>query len=170
MIGLTSLEVQNCIFNITEENNKFKLYTDNFHEFLFQELKEELEGILNISDLTPYHLQHKIIGPRIFQAYKKLRAEKSSTDGYIILLMGYARSSFRDFGGYHRIVVGLDGDDFQLILKQHSSNFVTYEMPPGFHSIEDVSKVVYTMGDHEGTLRNEYDDVSLKTKLISTRF
>ena len=27
MIGLTSLEVYNRIFNITEENNKFELYT-----------------------------------------------------------------------------------------------------------------------------------------------
>ena len=26
------------------------------------------------------------------------------------------------------------------------------------------------MGDHEGTLQNEYDDVTMKTKLILTRF
>ena len=28
MIGLTSLEVWNCIYNIKGENNKFELYTD----------------------------------------------------------------------------------------------------------------------------------------------
>ena len=32
--------------------------------------------------------------------------------------MGYARSPFRDFENYLRIVVGLDEDDNQLILKQ----------------------------------------------------
>ena len=45
--------------------------------------------------------------------------------------MGYARSPFQDFESYLRIVVVLDEDDIQLILKQYNSNFVTYEMPPG---------------------------------------
>ena len=56
MIGLTSLEVYNSIFNITEENNKFELYSDVFEEFFFTEIKDELEEILNISNITPYHL------------------------------------------------------------------------------------------------------------------
>ena len=33
MIGLIDLEVYNSIFNITEENNKFELYTDTFKVF-----------------------------------------------------------------------------------------------------------------------------------------
>ena len=69
MIGLTSLEVYNSIFNITEENNKFELYSDVFDEFFFTEIKDELEEILNISDITPYHLQHETIAPRISEAY-----------------------------------------------------------------------------------------------------
>ena len=59
MIGLTSLEVYNSILNINKTNNNFGLYTDKFDEFSFEELKEELEEILNISDITPYHLQHE---------------------------------------------------------------------------------------------------------------
>ena len=35
-----------------------------------------------------------------------------------MLLMGYARSLFRDFENYLKSVVGLDEDDFQLNLKQ----------------------------------------------------
>jgi len=58
MIRLTSPEVYNSIFNKAEENNKFELYTDTFDEFSFTELKNELGEILNISDVTPYHLQH----------------------------------------------------------------------------------------------------------------
>ena len=52
--------------------------------------------------------------------------------------MGYARSPFRDFESYRRIVVGLDDDDCQLNLKQHNSNFVTYESSPGIYSIKDI--------------------------------
>ena len=47
-------------------------------------------------------------------------------DGYVLLLMGYARSPFRDFESYLTIIVGLDEDDIQLILKQYNSNFLTY--------------------------------------------
>ena len=56
MIGLTNLQVYNSIFKIIEKSNKFGLYTDNFDEFSFEEIKDELEEILSISDITPYHL------------------------------------------------------------------------------------------------------------------
>ena len=52
-------------------------------------------------------------GPRIIKPYEKLRLEKSSTDGYLLLLMGYTRSPFRGFESYLIIVVGLDEDDFR---------------------------------------------------------
>ena len=43
-------------------------------------------------------------------------------------------------------------------------------MAPGSYTIKRTSEVVYTMGDHEGTIQIEYDDISLKTKIILTRF
>ena len=89
MIGSTSIEVYISIFNPTEENNNFELFTDNFDEFLFTELKDELEEILDISNISPEHLQHKIIRPRIIKAYKKLESEKRRTDFYIMLSMVY---------------------------------------------------------------------------------
>ena len=94
----------------------------------------------------------------------KLKLEKSSTDGYIITLMGYARSPFRDFESYLRIDVGLDEVDNQLILKQCNSNFVTHELIPGIYTIKDLQQAVHPLGDHEGTLKIEYDDISMKTK------
>ena len=108
MKGLTNLEVYNSIFHITEENNKFELYTDNFDEFSFTELKDELEKILGFSDITPKHLQHDIVGKRIITKYEKLGSETSSTDGYNMLLMGCDRSRFRDFESYLRIIVCLN--------------------------------------------------------------
>ena len=91
MIGLTNLEVYNYFFSFTEEHIEFEFYVDSFDEFSFEELKDELEEILSISDIIPSHLQHEILGPDIIQAYKKLGLEKSSNDGYFMLLMGYAR-------------------------------------------------------------------------------
>ena len=83
--------------------------------------------------------------------------------------MGHARSIFRDFESYLRIVVGLDEDNIQLILKQCISDFVVYELSPGTYTIKDISEAVYTMGDHEGTFQIEYD-ISMKTKASLKRF
>ena len=45
--------------------------------------------------------------------------------------MGYARSPFRDFESYLRIVFGLEEDNIRLILKQYNEKFVTYELELG---------------------------------------
>ena len=84
--------------------------------------------------------------------------------------MGYARSPFRDFESYLIFLVGIDEGDIQLILKKYNENFNTCELSPGICTIKGIAKVVYTMGDHEGTLRIEYDDINMKTKPILTRF
>ena len=117
MIGLINLEIYNSIFNITEENNKFELYRDTSAKFGFLELKDELEDILNIPHITNEHLDDEIIGPRIIGEFNKLSNEKKNSDGYMILLLGYSTSSFRDFESFLRLVVGLDEEDIQLILK-----------------------------------------------------
>ena len=98
------------------------------------------------------------------------KIKKSSTDSYIILLLGYARSLFRDFESYLRYVIGLYEDDIQLILKQNKANFGTYELDPGEYTIEDLQEAVYLLDDHEGTLQIDYDDLNKKTKLILTCF
>ena len=171
MIGLTDLEVYNSIFNITKENNKFELYIDNFDEFFsYTELKDEIAEILNISAITPYHLQHETIAPLIIKTFQELKLEKTSTDGYYILLMNYFGSPFRDFESYLRLVVGLDEDDIQLILKQYNSNFVTYEISPGIYTFKDISEAIYKIAGERGSLKIEYDDISMKTKLTFDYF
>ena len=77
----------------------------------------KFEEIPNIPNITNDPLEDETVGPRIIIAYWGLRSEKSSTDGYIILLMGYARSPFRNFESYLRIVVGLDKNDIQIDFK-----------------------------------------------------
>ena len=171
MVGLISLEVYNSIFNITEENNKFELYIDYFDEFFsYTELKDEIAEILNISAKTPYHLQHETIAPLIIKTSQELKLEKTSTDGYYLLLTNYFGSPFRDFESYLRIVVGLEEDDIKLILKQYNSNFVTYEITPGIYLFTDISEAIYKIAGERGSLKIEYDDVSMKTKLVFDYF
>ena len=150
MLGLKNLEVYNSIFIITEENNKFELYRDTSAKFGFLELKDELEDIVNIPHITNEHLDDEIIGPRIFDEYIKLSNEKKNSDGYMILLLGYSASSIRDFESYFRLVVGLDEEDIQLILKEYISHFVTHELTPGIYTIQDISTLFKLSVDMKG--------------------
>ena len=72
MLDLIDLEVYNSIFNISKENIKFERYTDTFDEFSFLELKDELEEILNIPNITDSHLEDETLAPRIIETYWKL--------------------------------------------------------------------------------------------------
>ena len=166
MLGLTDLEVYNSIFIINTTNNKIELLTDIFDEFSFEKLKDEVEEILNIPYITDAHLKDETIGPRIFKAYWELRSKKSSTDGFFVLLRGFARSPFRAFRRYLRIIAGLDEVDIRLILKQYNANFLTCELYSGDNTIEDLQEAVYLLGDHEGPLKIECDDFNKKTKLF----
>ena len=90
MIGLTDLEVYNSIFNITEGNNRFQLYTDPLvSEFSFTELKDKLAEVLDLSNITPEDLEHETREPDIIKAYKELSIEGSQTDAYYFLLLNY---------------------------------------------------------------------------------
>ena len=166
MIGLTDLEVYNSIFNKTEKNNKLEIFRDTSTKFGFLELGDELEEILNISHLSQQHLQDEIIGPRIIDEYYKLSHEKQNSDGYMILLLGYSRSLFRDFETYLRIVVGLDEEDFQLILKQYNSHFITYELTPGIYTNQVISDTIHTFSGHSEIIEIGYDDIAMKTTII----
>ena len=97
MIVLTTLEVYLSVFITTKDSNNFEFYTDSFDEFSFADIKEEFKETLGLSDITPTHLQHDLVGPHTHGAYEILGSEKLSTDIYLIIMMGYARSPLRDF-------------------------------------------------------------------------
>ena len=84
--------------------------------------------------------------------------------------MFYAISPFGDFESFLRTTGDLTEDDIQLILKQYISIFVTFEIPRGIYTTKDILDAVYTVGDHEGTLQLENDEISMKTKLVLTCF
>ena len=125
---------------------------------------------MEISNISPKHLQDEKLGPRICKAIKKLESETRRPDSYYMLLKGYARSPFRHFESYLGIVVGLKEDDSQLISQRNTSNFVTYDLSPGIYSIKGISEVVYSMSCHEGTLQVKYDDCICKNKTFFNPF
>ena len=84
----------------------------------------------------------------------------------MILLFGYSASSFRDFEGYLRLVVLLDEEDVQLILKDYNSHFITYELTPGIYTIQDISDAIQTFSGHEETIQLEYDDISMRATIV----
>ena len=85
---------------------------------------------------------------------------------YMLLLVGYSRSLYRDFESYLRIVIGLDEEDIQLILKEYNSHFITYEITPGIYTIQEISDTIHTFSGHSEIIKIEYDDLNKKTKII----
>ena len=74
MIGLTTVEVYNSIFNITEEINNFKLYkfpVSNSGGILYEKVREEMEKDLESSDFTATDLQNELFGPMFFKEFRK---------------------------------------------------------------------------------------------------
>ena len=106
--------------------------------------------------------QHRVLLMNIINYRKK----KKNSDGYTILLLYHSRSQFRDFESYLRIRVGLDEEDIQLILKEYNSHFITYELGPGIYTIQDISDAVHTFSGYSDIIEIEYDDISMKTKII----
>ena len=86
MLGLTDLEVYNSVLNLNHTNNNIELYTDTFHEFSIEEVKDELEEILSIPNITDDRSRNETIGPRKSKTYWKLR---SKNQVLIVILFYY---------------------------------------------------------------------------------
>ena len=74
IIGLVDLEVYISIFNITEENNKVKLYKfpdEKAGGISYLKVRDEIERDLDISNITASDLLDDIIAPIIIEEYKE---------------------------------------------------------------------------------------------------
>ena len=92
MIGLLSLEVYNSIFNITEENNKLKLYKfpdEKSGGVSYEKIRDETEKDMDISDITASDLQNEIIGPFVIKEYRDHVTKRLEDVGYMKILAGY---------------------------------------------------------------------------------
>ena len=174
MIGLTSFEVYNSIFNATEENREFELY-----EFLDEKsggvsiikIRNEIEKDLGISDITATDLQGETIGPIIITENREQVTERLKDDKYMLIIAMYVDSVFQDFESFLRTQVDLVEDDFRLVLDQYNFSFDTYELEPGIYTFQNFSKALFNMLQPEYELSNnsidiDYDDITMKTKLV----
>ena len=89
MLGLVDLEVYNSTFNITEENNKFKLYKfpdEKSGGVTYEKVRDEIERDLDIEDITAQDLQDDIIGPIIIEEYEEQVAKRMNDEQYMNIL------------------------------------------------------------------------------------
>ena len=174
MIGLTDLEVYESIFNITEENNKFKLYKfpdEKSGGVSYINVRDEIEKDLDIVDITAADLQDEIIAPIIIEEYKKQVTKRMKDDKYMNIVAGYVSSVFQDFESYLRTEVDLIEDDIKLVLDEYNSSFITYELQPGIYTFKDISEALFNILQTEypgpsNVIDIEYDDITMKTKLV----
>ena len=174
MIGLMVLEVYNSIFNITEENNKFKLY--NFPDekaggVSYEKVRDEIERDLDISDITASDLQDDIIAPIIIEEYREQVTKRMKDDKLMLILSMYVDSVFQDFESFLRTQIDLVEDDVRLVLDKYNSSFVTYELQPVIYTFKDISIALLNILQLEfpgssKTIVIEFDDTTMKTKLV----
>ena len=173
MLGLVGLEVYNSIFNISEEN-KLQLYKfpdEKSGGVTYEEVRDEIERDLNISDITATDLQDDLIAPIIIEEYRDQVKKRMQDVGYMNIVAGYVSSVFQDFESYLRTEVDLIEDDIKLVLDEYNSSFVTYELDPGNYSYREISEALFYILQSEYPQSNSeilirLDDITRKTKLI----
>ena len=174
VIGLTDLEVYNSIFNITEQNNKFKLHkfpNEKSGGITYEKVRDEIERDLDVSDITAADLQDDLIAPIIIEEYKKQVTKRMKNEQFMNIVAGYVSSVFQDFERYLRTEVDLIEDDIKLVLDEYNSSFFTYEVQPGIYTFKDISEALFNILQSEypgpsNVIAIEFDDITRKTKLV----
>ena len=174
MIGLTDLEVYNSIFNITEKINKFELYKfldEKSGGITYEKVRDEIERDLDISDITAADLQDDQLAPVIIKEYKEQVTKGMKDEQYMKIVAGYVSSVFQDFESHLRTEVDLIEDDIKLVFDEYNSSFITYELQPDIYTFKDVSEAFFNILQSEypgpsNVIDIEYDDITMKTKLI----
>ena len=175
MIGLVDLEVYNSIFNITEENNKFELYKfpdGQAGGVTYERVRDEIEKDLGIEDITATDLQDEIIAPIIIDEYRKQVTKRMEDGQYMNILAIYTSSVFQVFESFLRTQIDLVGDDIKLVLDEYNSSFITYQLQLGIYTFKDISEALFNILQTEypgpsNVIDIEYDDITMKTKLVS---
>ena len=143
MIGLPGFEVCKSIFNITEESNKFEIYT--FPDWktggiTCEKVKDEVEKHLDVSYITATDLQNEIKGPNIFEDKRKEVSKRMKSDKHMNNLANYTSFVYQGFESYLGTEVDLVENDIRLVLVGFNSSVITYEIPPGIYTFKDLSE------------------------------
>ena len=90
---------------------------------------------------------------------------------YMNILAIYTSSVFQDFESFLRTQIDLIEDDYNLVLDEYNSSFITYEISPGIYTFKDISEDLFNILQPEYPGRSnvidiEYDDITMKIKLV----
>ena len=137
MIGLTDLEVNNSIFNITEEKNKlqfFKFPDGKAGGVTNEKVRDEIEKDSDVSDITATDLQDDLIGLIFFDEYREQVTKRMEDEQNMNILSKFTLSVFQDFKSFLRTQIDLIEDDIKLVLDEYNSSFITYEITLGIYT------------------------------------
>ena len=174
MVGITSLEVYDSFFNITDDNSKLKFYLfaeSKIGGISYEKFRDEIEKYSGISDITPIGSQDDIIGPIIIEEYRGEISKRMEDGGYMNNLAGYTISIFQEFESYIRTEIDLVEDAIRSVLDNYCSSFITYEILPGAYAFKDLSENLFNILQLEYPGFNkiidiEFDDNTVKSKLV----
>ena len=89
MIGVTSFEVYNSLFNITKEIKKIKLYKipdEKAGCISYSKVRDEIERDLDISQITATDLQDEVMAPINIDEYREQVTERMEDGEYMNFL------------------------------------------------------------------------------------
>ena len=158
MLGLTSLELYNSIFNITNENSKLELFRP-----IKKERPYSLED-LKIADgnFRPHDLNDELFRPVVIDKLREFEFHynnimrktlhlteeeiesigiRNKTEDSVFDEILLEQSNFQGLESFLG-TMRTEEDEINFILQKYSSNFETYEITPGIYEVSDPNNSV----------------------------
>ena len=160
MMGVTSLEVYNTVYNITEKNNKLKIL-----------LKDEQLKSLNVDTQLVMNVKY---------LYKLSDMQSTSGIGKInnFIVDSYSKNKKlikKDFDKLKKIINQINQNikDKTIIIPEFGieNDFVEIELPPGVYELVDINKYMkqkLSDSDFEFEFNIEADTISMKSVLTTS--
>ena len=156
MMGVTSLEVYNTVYNITEKNNKTKIL-----------LKDEQLKSLNVDTQLVMNVEY------LYKAFDNI--EKINN----FIVDSYSKNKKlikKDFDQLKKIIIQINQnikDKTTIIIPEFGieNDFVEIELPPGVYELVDMNRILkqkLSDSDFEIEFNIEADTISMKSVLTSS--
>ena len=155
MMGVTSLEVYNTVYNITEKNNKFKIL-----------LKDEPLKSLNVDTQLVMNVEY------LYKAFDNI--EKINN----FIVDSYSKNKKlikKDFAQIRKKInqINQNNKDKTIIIPEFGieNDFVEIELPPGVYELVDINRIMKQKlfdSDFEFEFNIEADTISMKSVLTTS--